>query len=522
MGNMDKGALEGLFDKMLAAYESGLAKTAILDKETERLLAKAAKVIACMDPDNDGIVTTAEVQKFMDISSKSAKCWFKGDTAEGDADAVLLLNQPVKEATKILVKIARSVGNPNGGSDADDPFASPDAWLDGCLEVYGGGAGELQQLLAKAERVVACIKADGEDSISRGALVRFLQIICRGSEEFSSIGDPEADEFPSVLDQDGMKAFAALDGKTPAEATQNMGDLDDESGFAKTMGNMDKGALEGLFDNILAAYESGLAKTAILDKEQEAILAKAAKVVACMMSAGNGGTVTKEGMIRWGRAMGLGDSECGVDIEADGDSFSGLFDKSSQDASSLLCKLLPKEQQGEIMDKWLAAYEAGVAKTDGAAEQSWFLAGVLPSAMPAVGALMMLSAEERGLAKSLFDKALHRERFGWGSKDMPTEIDRRTFSELVFELVAAGDGGSAPSEQELHDIFDTADADASGMVSEDEFLELYAKVKAGQLTLNFGDIGKSLFSGASELLSKSKSAMSDLHGQVKEALAQSP
>ena len=131
--------------------------------------------------------------------------------------------------------------------------------------------------MAKAERVVACIKADGEDSISRGALVRFLQIICRGSEEFSSMGDPEADEFPSVLDQDDMKAFAALDGKTPAEATQNMGDLDDESGFAKTMGNMDKGALEGLFDKMLAAYESGLAKTAILDKETERLLAKAAK-----------------------------------------------------------------------------------------------------------------------------------------------------------------------------------------------------------------------------------------------------
>ena len=132
-----------------------------------------------------------------------------------------------------------------------------------------------------------------------------------------------------------------------------------------------------------------------------------------------------------------------------------------------------------------------------------------------LSSLMMLSADERNQAQSLFDRALHRERSGWGTSDVPTEIDRRTFSELILELVAAGEGGSAPTEKELHDIFDAADADASGMVSESEFLELYAKVKAGQLSGKIGDLGKSLVAGASDLFSKSKSVMSDLHGQVK-------
>merc|ERR1711908_163086 len=100
----------------------------------------------------------------------------------------------------------------------------------------------------------------------------------------------------------------------------------------------------------------------------------------------------------------------------------------------------------------------------------------------------MLSADERNQAKSLFDRALHRERSGWGTSDVPTEIDRHTFSELILELVTAGEGGNVPTEKELHDIFNSADADASGMVSESEFLELYGKVKAGQLSGKIGDL----------------------------------
>ncbi len=77
------------------------------------------------------------------------------------------------------------------------------------------------------------------------------------------------------------------------------------------------------------------------------------------------------------------------------------------------------------------------------------------------------------------------------SKARTEELDMKAFSVCMMELmeearekaVAKGDQPpSMPSKADLEAAFETADTDRGGTVDHGEFLELYAKVKAGRVS----------------------------------------
>lgn len=63
------------------------------------------------------------------------------------------------------------------------------------------------------------------------------------------------------------------------------------------------------------------------------------------------------------------------------------------------------------------------------------------------------------------------------------ELDKENFARLVTELIvksnAQGVALDIPSKSDLLDAFDIADEDMSGMVDEEEFMELFLKIKSG-------------------------------------------
>ena len=93
-----------------------------------------------------------------------------------------------------------------------------------------------------------------------------------------------------------------------------------------------------------------------------------------------------------------------------------------------------------------------------------------------------LSKEEEGAVRRAFDAACTRVHDASGN-DAAKELGRDAFASLVTELISANNanGGSfdIPSDSALQEAFDVADADESGLVDEEEFLELYRKLKAG-------------------------------------------
>ena len=117
----------------------------------------------------------------------------------------------------------------------------------------------------------------------------------------------------------------------------------------------------------------------------------------------------------------------------------------------------------------------------------------LPS-MPFLALPPALAAEDEERARWLFQLALAKGRKNWNLNEAPKEIDRPTFVELIQNVIAAeNEAVAARGEQQtppsvsidaIGDIFDKADLNGNSTVSEEEFIVLFAEVKAG-LTPSF-------------------------------------
>jgi hypothetical protein len=116
-----------------------------------------------------------------------------------------------------------------------------------------------------------------------------------------------------------------------------------------------------------------------------------------------------------------------------------------------------------------------------------------------------LAVRDEERARRLFQLALAKGRKSWGLHEAPKDINRPAFVELIQKLIAvehdgvaaAASGGEAeqqqtppPSAEEIGAVFDKADVDSNGTVSEDEFIALFSEVKAGH-SPNF--LGGALF-----------------------------
>ena len=104
------------------------------------------------------------------------------------------------------------------------------------------------------------------------------------------------------------------------------------------------------------------------------------------------------------------------------------------------------------------------------------------TAAPAEASTKDLTADERQRATAVYKSAC--------TKAQSTELDMDAFSQCMKELIIAGNekalanGGDAqpmPSEADLKAAFVTADADHGGTIDEEEFIQLYAKVKSGEI-----------------------------------------
>ena len=106
-----------------------------------------------------------------------------------------------------------------------------------------------------------------------------------------------------------------------------------------------------------------------------------------------------------------------------------------------------------------------------------------------------LTADERQRATAVYKSAC--------TKAQSTELDVDAFSQCMNELITAGNekavanGEGAqpmPSEADLKAAFATADADHGGTVDEEEFVQLYAMVKSGEIDGMSGGFFSTAFS----------------------------
>ena len=99
-----------------------------------------------------------------------------------------------------------------------------------------------------------------------------------------------------------------------------------------------------------------------------------------------------------------------------------------------------------------------------------------------------LAAEDEERARQLFRMALAKQRSGWGMHQVPTEIGRATFIELIQQITFAENQAAGsqqqqplPSAEAIGAVFDKADVDGSLTVSEGEFIDLFSELKSGEL-----------------------------------------
>ena len=99
-----------------------------------------------------------------------------------------------------------------------------------------------------------------------------------------------------------------------------------------------------------------------------------------------------------------------------------------------------------------------------------------------------LAAEDEERARQLFRMALAKQRSGWGMHQVPTEIGRATFIELIQQITFAENQAAGsqqqqplPSAEEIGAVFDKADVDGNLTVSEGEFIDLFSELKSGKL-----------------------------------------
>ena len=99
-----------------------------------------------------------------------------------------------------------------------------------------------------------------------------------------------------------------------------------------------------------------------------------------------------------------------------------------------------------------------------------------------------LAAEDEERARQLFRMALAKQRSGWGMHQVPTEIGRATFIELIQQITFAENQAAGsqqqqplPSAEAIGAVFDKADVDGNLTVSEGEFIDLFSELKSGEL-----------------------------------------
>ena len=105
-----------------------------------------------------------------------------------------------------------------------------------------------------------------------------------------------------------------------------------------------------------------------------------------------------------------------------------------------------------------------------------------------------LAAEDEQRARNLFRIALAKQRSSWGMDQVPTEIDRATFIELIQQITFAENQAAGsqqqqplPSAEAIGAVFDKADVDGNLTVSEGEFIDLFSELKSGELASFLGN-----------------------------------
>ena len=154
-----------------------------------------------------------------------------------------------------------------------------------------------------------------------------------------------------------------------------------------------------------------------------------------------------------------------------------------------------EEENAELRRKLRESF-SGDPSSSASSDLPGMVGGILSSLppMPFLALPPALAAEDEERARWLFQLALAKGRKNWNLNEAPKEIDRPTFVELIQNVIAAeNEAVAARGEQQtppsvsidaIGDIFDKADLNGNSTVSEEEFIALFAEVKAG-LTPSF-------------------------------------